>query len=86
VDRYTAYADLTALGFPRPAGAQQWARRPPAIPRRRAAPADPAQREPCIIVDGRLFLVAGYPSGGASYGMFEDEMEHTTVAPEDLGT
>jgi hypothetical protein len=26
------------------------------------------------MLDGRPFFVAGYTSGGASYGMFEDEM------------
>lgn len=74
VDHYTAYDDLTALGFPLPAVAQRWAQRPPAAPRRRADCAEPGQDEPWIMVDGRSFFVVGYTSGGAPYGMFEDEM------------
>jgi hypothetical protein len=76
VDRYTAYDDLTALGFALPASAQQWAQRPPATPRRRVEHrADPAQDEPWIMLDGRAFFVVGHTSGGAPYGIFEDEME-----------
>jgi hypothetical protein len=75
VDRYTAYDDLTALGFPLPDSAQQWSRRPPATPRRTARrrvdqPDDP----PWIMLDGRPFLVVGYTSGGAPYGIFADEI------------
>jgi len=84
VDRFTAYDDLTALGFPLPAAAQQWAQRPPSTPRRRADPAEDALR---ITVDGRSFFVVGYTSGGAPYGMFEDEMEPFDGPPfEDFGT
>ena len=88
VDRYTAHDDLTALGFALPASAHQWAQRPPATPRRRAEHlADPAEDEPWIMVDGRPFFVVGYSSGGAPYGMFEDEMEPFDGPPfEDFGT
>jgi hypothetical protein len=77
VDRYTAYDDLTALGFALPASAHQWARRPPGTtPCRRAEHrAGPTEDEPWIMVVGRSFFVVGYTSGGAPYGMFEDEME-----------
>jgi hypothetical protein len=79
VDRYTAYDDLTALGFALPSSAQQWAQRPPATPRRaaadRATPVDDLVDDPWwIILDGRLFFVAGYTSGGAPFGVFADEM------------
>jgi hypothetical protein len=80
VDRYTAYDDLTALGFALSAAAQQWAQRPAATPRptprRRRGPAvELADDEPWIMIDGRSFFAVGYTSGGAPYGMFEDEMD-----------
>jgi hypothetical protein len=75
VDRYTAYDDLTVLGFTLPASAQQWAQRPPSTPRpvarRDAGPSDNSW----IMLDGRLFFVAGFTPGGAPYGISEDEME-----------
>jgi hypothetical protein len=75
VDRYTAYEDLTAIGFELPTSAQQWAKRPPATPRRRRAEhhTDPVYDESLIMLDGRLFYIAGYTSGGAPYGAFIDE-------------
>jgi hypothetical protein len=75
VDRYTAYEDLTALGFALPGSARQWAQRPPATPRRTAERcADQVDDEWWIMLDGRLFFVTGYTSNGAPYGMFADEM------------
>jgi hypothetical protein len=75
VDRYTAYEDLTALGFALPDSARQWAQRPPATPRRTAERgADQVDDEWWIMLDGRLFFVVGYTSGGAPYGTFADEM------------
>ncbi|HZM77085.1 MAG TPA: hypothetical protein VFC19_15230 [Candidatus Limnocylindrales bacterium] len=76
VDRYTAYEDLTALGFAMPDSAQQWAQRPPATPRGKAATchAEDLDDPWWIMLDGRLFFVAGYTSGGAPFGMFADEM------------
>ncbi len=86
VDRYTAYDDLTALGFPLPAAAQQWAQRPPSTPRRGADRADAGEDEPWIMMDGRAFFVVGYTSGGAPYGVFEDEMElYDGPPPGDFG-
>jgi len=88
VDRYSAYDDLTALGFVVPAAAQRWARRPPATPRGRAEHrGDAAEDEQWIMVNGRSFFVVGYTSGGAPYGMFEDEMQpFNGPLPEDFGT
>jgi hypothetical protein len=75
VDRYTAYDDLTALGLALPDSAQQWAQRPPASASSTVARgADHVGDEWWIMLDGRLFFVAGYTSGGAPYGMFADEM------------
>jgi len=75
VDRYTAYDDLTALGFALPDSAQQWAQRPPATPRRAVERGvNQVDDESWIMLDGRSFFVAGYTSGGAPYGMFADEM------------
>ncbi len=75
VDRYTAYDDLTALGFALPDAARPWAQRPPANPRGHAEHGGgQADDEWRTILDGRLFFVAGRTSGGAPYGMFADEM------------
>jgi len=81
VDRYTAYDDLTALGFPLPTAAQQWSQRPAAAPGRRKDRAVPGEDEPWVMVDGRSFFVVGYTSGGAPYGMFEDEMQPYDASP-----
>jgi hypothetical protein len=79
VDRYTAYDDLTALGFSLPASAQHWATRPPATPRH--SPTQPVDDfdDGWIMLDGRRFFVVGYTSGGAPYGVFDDE-----IPPDDL--
>jgi hypothetical protein len=74
VDRYTAYADLTALGVALPASAQQWARRPPATsPGAAKQRADDPDDDAWIMLDGRMFFVVGYTAGGAPYGVFDDE-------------
>jgi hypothetical protein len=76
VDRYTAYEDLTAIGFPLPDSAQRWARRPPPQPRlqRSAAPRAVPDND-WIMIDGRPYFVAGYTPGGAPYGIYLDEMD-----------
>lgn len=70
VDRYTAYEDLTAIGFPLPDSAQRWAQRPSPQPRplRSATPPAPLDND-WIMMDGRPFFVAGYTPGGAPYGI-----------------
>lgn len=76
VDRYTAYDDLTALGLALPDSAQQWAQRPAAPTSRTVesgADHDDDDRW-WIMLEGKLFFVAGYTSGGAPYGMFADEI------------
>lgn len=74
VDRYTAYDDLTALGFALPVSAHQRAHRPSPTPRpaasREAGPVDNSW----FMLDGRPFFVAGFTPGGVPYGIFEDEM------------
>ena len=37
--------------------------------------ANPVEHESWIVLDGRPFFVVGYTSGGAPYGIFEDEMD-----------
>jgi hypothetical protein len=75
VDRYTAYDDLITLGVALPASARRWAQRPPSTPRpvarRDAGPVDNSW----IMLEGRRFFAAGFTSGGAPYGIYEDEME-----------
>jgi len=76
VDRYTAYEDLTAIGFPLPDSAQRWAHRPPPQPRpRRSATPRALLDDDWIMIDGRPYFVAGYTSGGAPYGIYLDEMD-----------
>src|SRR5689334_19214759 len=77
VDRYTAYQDLTAIGFPLPDSAQRWAHWPPPQlhPRRSATPrALPG--DDWIMIYGRPYFVAGHTAGGAPYGIYLDEMDH----------
>lgn len=70
VDKYTAYDDLTAIGYALPTSSQQWARRPPPAPKE---PADDIDDDGWIVLDGRPFYVAGYTPGGLPYGIFADE-------------
>jgi hypothetical protein len=76
VDRYTAYEDLAATGFPLPDSAQRWAHRPPPRP----CPGRPASPRALpdndwIIMDGRPYFVAGYTPGGAPYGIYLGEID-----------
>lgn len=75
VDRYTAYEDLTAVGFSLPASAQHWAHRPAPTPRPRRQRADdcPPSTD-WIMMDGRPYFVAGYTPAGFPYGIYADEM------------
>lgn len=84
VDKYTAYQDLAAIGFPLPPSAEQWAQRPPSLPRRKADELDDFLDDSWIMLDGRRFFVVDYTSGGAPFGMFEDEMEACEDAADDL--
>jgi hypothetical protein len=70
VDRYTAYADLRAIGFPLGAEAERWAVRPPKAPKRELPRHEP-EEEWIIIGDQRMFVV-GSTSGGAPFGYVED--------------
>jgi hypothetical protein len=81
VDRYTAYDDLTALGVTLPVSAQQWAQRPPSTSRPAARHDAGAVDNSWIMLDGRLFFVAGFTPGGAPYGIYEDETELCDDAP-----
>jgi hypothetical protein len=48
---------------------------PPATPRRPAAHhAGQVEHDSWIVLDGRSFFVVGYTSGGAPYGVFDDEV------------
>jgi hypothetical protein len=74
VDPYTAYDDLMAVGFPLPPSATRWAQRPPPAPRPAATQRADGLDDWWILLDGRKFLVVGHTSGGAPYGIFEDEV------------
>lgn len=89
VDKYTAYQDLSAIGFPLPPSAEQWAQRPPSVPRKKTDERHDFVDDWWIMLDGRRYLVVGYTSGGAPFGVFEDEMEPwedmADDAPSDVG-
>ncbi|MFI9384339.1 hypothetical protein [Kutzneria sp. NPDC052558] len=74
VDRYTAYEDLTAVGFPLPPSAETWAHRPDPTPRRRAVDEQAGLDDDMWInIDGRRMFVVDHTPGGAPFGVFEDE-------------
>ena len=76
VDRYTAYEDLTANGFPLPDSAQRWAHRPPPRPRPcRSATPRALLDDDWIMIDRRPYFVPGYTPCGAPYGIYLDEMD-----------
>lgn len=82
VDRYTAYEELTAIGFPLPATASRWARRPPPVPRkagRRTDELDDSRFTDLgwVWVGDRRMFVVGHTAGGAPFGCWEDESEDT---------
>jgi len=71
VDRYTAYDDLVACGFPVAQRDSQWAVRPPPTPRRRpidSADAFADSDEDWIGYGDDAMFVVGYTSGGAPFG------------------
>ena len=65
VDMYTAYEDLTLSALPFSHPAERCAQRPPPNSRRVAEHlTDDVDDHWWIMLDGRLFFVAGYTSGG----------------------
>jgi hypothetical protein len=74
-DRYTAYEDLTAVGFPFGPSVEQWARRPAPVPPSGTDEPVDVDDDMWTVLEGRRFFVVGYTPGGAPYGVFEDEME-----------
>ncbi len=76
VDRYTAYQDLRAIGFPLTPEEERWAVRPQKQPKRKQPPPD---LDDCLDqwVDfgSQRIWVVGYTSGGAPYGLTEDEFD-----------
>jgi hypothetical protein len=69
VDWYTAYEDLTAIGFALPDSARRWAQRPPPQPRPRRSGTPRALPDDWIMIDGRPY----YTPGGVLYGIYLDE-------------
>jgi hypothetical protein len=77
VDRYTAYADLIAIGFRLAPGDNRWAVRPAPAPKHppavsAASPADCSEGW-VWIGDQRMFVV-GYTAGGAPYGWIDNSI------------
>ncbi|MGH3569254.1 MAG: hypothetical protein ACRDRH_25175 [Pseudonocardia sp.] len=70
VDRYTAYDDLLAIGFPLTPEDAFWAVRPPAVPNQPPAEPEPDGSEWIWIGDQRTFVL-GYTAGGAPFGYVE---------------
>ena len=83
VDRYTAYADLIAIGLRLPLGDNRWAVRPAPTPKR--PPAEPANLPAADddgwvwIGDQRMFVV-GYTPGGTPYGWIDDSIGATDLS------
>ena len=77
VDRYTAYADLIAIGFRVAPGDNRWAVRPAPTPKR--PPAEPADfptdfDEGWVWIGDQRMFVVGYTPGGAPYGWIDDSI------------
>jgi len=68
VDKYTAYEDLAALGFPLGQREAHWAQRPPPTPRRREPAPSIGSGIEWIRYGDEIMLVMGYTPGGAPYG------------------
>jgi hypothetical protein len=75
VDRYTAYADLIAIGVRLAPGDNRWAVRPAPAPAPKPPPAEPADLDDgwVWIGDQRMFVV-GYTPGGAPYGWIDNSI------------
>lgn len=74
VDRYTAYDDLLAIGFPLTPDDERWAVRP--------VPATDGMFEWTVVGDQRIWVV-GYTSGGMPYGLVEEiEYDESGYGPE----
>jgi hypothetical protein len=67
VDRYTAYADLLAIGFRLTPEDDRWAERPPRNPKRRSSPMSDDELDWIWLGDQRM-VVVGHTPGGAPYG------------------
>ncbi len=85
VDRYTAHQEMVMLQVPIAPGDRRYAVWPPshARVRRRQSP-EPVRETPDLVEwGGQLMFVVGWTSGGAPYGLTEEEME-TLLHPVDL--
>ena len=74
VDRYTAYADLIAIGVRLAPGDNRWAVRPTPAPKH--PPAEPAASpadcsEGWVWIGEQCMFVVGYTPGGAPYGWID---------------
>jgi hypothetical protein len=81
VDRYTAYADLIAIGFRLAPGDNRWVVRPARAPKRPPAePADSPADFPADFGEGWVWIgdqhmfVVGYTPGGAPYGRTDNSV------------
>jgi hypothetical protein len=85
VDRYTAHQEMVMLKVPIAPGDRRYAVRPPPrarVLRRQAS--QPVQETPDLIGwGGHLMFVVGCTSGGAPYGLSEEEME-ILLGPADV--
>jgi hypothetical protein len=73
VDRYTAYQDLRAIGFPLSPEEERWAVRPQKQPKRKPPPPDLDDGlDQWVYFGSQRIWVVGYTSGGAPYGLTED--------------
>jgi len=86
----TARNELTRIGIDTTSLARRRPIRPAKGPRRRQARPliDDPIYDDLVMVDGRLFYIAGYTAGGYPYGAFVDETptdgDNGTRQPDDL--
>lgn len=91
-DRYTAYADLKAIGVPLTEADKRWAVRPASITgRKKPAPITGTEQDTrppwdwCF--DGyQVMLIIGHTRGGAPYGPTESQAQRGVPAPGQLLT
>jgi hypothetical protein len=85
VDKYTAYEDLAALGFPLGQREAHWAQRPPPTPRRREPEPNIGSDIEWIRYGDEIMFVMGYTPGGAPYGYVQTvgEFEDACPFPDD---
>jgi hypothetical protein len=75
-DRYTAYEDLMAIGFPLAEPDKRWAVRPAPVPRPKKQASPPCPPWDWYFDGYQVMLIIGHTPGGAPYGLTETAEDH----------